>query len=1393
MLPTQSLGVCHQVLRYIRRNSFSTLLLSVALICVVTGYFLREPAVAAFAQTPQTITSVSAASFEKTVTPEGIAAGFGSNLAATTAGANSVPLPTTLGGVSLTVAGRNAGLFFVSAGQINYLIPPDTPVGDADVVVRSNGNITHTGKVTIARAAPALFAANANGSGVANAVALRVASNGSQSFEPVAVRNGNTFVTRPLSLDPATDKVFLVLYLIGVRGAGNTDGNNTNGVAENVRVLLGGTEFTPSFAGQQGTFAGLDQINLELPRTLIGRGKLELAVTAGGLTSNDVEIEIAGSAGTNPPVISGFAPALATASETLTINGNGFSSVPGNNTVLINGAETHVVDSASATQLIVKVPYGAETGRVAVRTTQGEGSSPNNVAVRTTLSGVVTDTNRNPLPGIEVSFGTVKTTTKSDGTYLLRDVAPGLNVLKLDPSNLPLNPPIPAYSKFTTATADRDNVKGSTALQPASGQAVIVQGNASASEESAFIAERLLAPDGSVTNGGVTFNVPDNAVATFPGGTTGNQIFLTVIANSLTPAPLPAGIFSSAIAQLTPYGVKLNPGGKLTFPNTDGLPANAQAKLYKLDQTSNTPTVGTFIEVGTATVSADGQRVETGANAITETSIYFVALPRPVTTVIGRVVDSDGTTPVRRALVNSRGQETFTDGNGGFTLRNVPLSANNQVSIEASFIRPTNRTDRVTRSGIAAVAGGITRITPDLVLPSPTTQPNRLPTLIAPAVVSLNENDTRTIGLLVSDPDAAQILTVTVTGAPFASIVQITQGVFALRLAPGANTAGNYTLAVRAADNQNGVTTANVAVTVIAGTTARWTQTAGPEGATIRALLVQGSNVFAGTQGGVFRSTNDGASWTAANNGLAGQFVTALAANGTTLFAGTIGSDYVLSSGGVFRSTDSGASWTAVNNGLGSLEIQSLGVNGTTVFAGTPNGVYRSTDNGASWTLANNGLGTHRALAFAAVGNNFFAATLTGGVFRSTDNGANWTPANNGLLVPAVSSLAVIGTTLFAGTAGGGVFRSTDSGASWVPAVNGMGSQVISALAVKGTTLFAGTLTGSAFRSVDNGANWTAINTGLNTQMINCLAASSTSVFAGANSGVFRTNDNGANWAASNTGLNGQLVFALAVNGQSLFAATFSGVFRTTNGGANWTPVNNGLRNPIVLSLLVNGTTLFAGTGGGGVFRSTDNGASWTPANNGMVEETVIALAVNGSTLLAATQGGGIFRSTDNGANWTPANNGLGSLNLFSLVVSGTTIFAGTETAGVYRSTDGGNTWTAANTGLTSPVAFSLGVNGTTVFVGTATGLFRSTDNGATWTSANTGLAGTIVSSFAVSGQSLFVGTGFGGVFRSVTNGTAWTPINEGLTNLLVKSLAISGNNLFAGTIGSSVFSRPLQ
>ena len=85
---------------------------------------------------PPRLAIFSAASFTREVAPDSIAAVFGVNLAARAEAATTQPLPTTLGGATVTIAGRPAPLFFVSPGQINLLIPPETAPGAVVIEAR---------------------------------------------------------------------------------------------------------------------------------------------------------------------------------------------------------------------------------------------------------------------------------------------------------------------------------------------------------------------------------------------------------------------------------------------------------------------------------------------------------------------------------------------------------------------------------------------------------------------------------------------------------------------------------------------------------------------------------------------------------------------------------------------------------------------------------------------------------------------------------------------------------------------------------------------------------------------------------------------------------------------------------------------------------------------------------------------------------------------------------------------------------------------------------------------------------------------------------------------------------------------------------------------------------
>jgi uncharacterized repeat protein (TIGR01451 family) len=234
----------------------------------------------------------------------------------------------------------------------------------------------------------------------------------------------------------------------------------------------------------------------------------------------------------------------------------------------------------------------------------------------------------------------------------------------------------------------------------------------------------------------------------------------------------------------------------------------------------------------------------------------------------------------------------------------------------------------------------------------------------------------------------------------------------------------------------------------------RWTSY-GPEGGLVNVVAVDPqtpTRLYAGTDGGVFRRVNGGASWTAVSTGVTDPFVAALAVHPqspTTLYAGTRG-------GGVFQSVNVGLGWTAVNSGLTNLDVHASAVDPQ-----TPTTLYAGTDGS--------------------------------GVFKSVDAGANWAPVSTGLTTPDVYALAVdpqTPATVYAGT-DGGVFKSTDAGLGWGPAITGLTSLAVRALAVDPqvpAALYAGTDGGGAFRSVDGGATWSAINAGLTNPFVEALA-----------------------------------------------------------------------------------------------------------------------------------------------------------------------------------------------------------------------------------------------------------------------------------------------------------------
>jgi uncharacterized protein (TIGR03437 family) len=243
-----------------------------------------------------TVAAVSAASFVAStgLAAEAIGSAFGTNFTTAPQSAQTIPLPTTLAGVAVKVidnigAERLAPLFFVSPSQINFLVPNGLASGLANLTITTSTGQTANGVVKIAPVAPGLFAANGNGQGLAAAVALRVKADGAISYEPIVRYDPaqNRLVAVPIELGPdlgnASDQVFLLLFGTGVRG---------RSALSAVSVKIGSLDAPVSFAGAQGELVGVDQLNARLPRSLAGRGEVEVLLTVDGQVANAVRVSI---------------------------------------------------------------------------------------------------------------------------------------------------------------------------------------------------------------------------------------------------------------------------------------------------------------------------------------------------------------------------------------------------------------------------------------------------------------------------------------------------------------------------------------------------------------------------------------------------------------------------------------------------------------------------------------------------------------------------------------------------------------------------------------------------------------------------------------------------------------------------------------------------------------------------------------------------------------------------------------------------------------------------------------------------------------------------------------------------------------------------------------------
>jgi len=210
------------------------------------------------------------------ISPGSLISLFGSNLAAITAGAQTVPLPISVADTSVTINGVTAPVLFESPGQINAQVPWEVPAGPAKVVVRTRGASSSTANITVQLAAPGLFTGDGG-----YAAALNADGSVNSAGHPATAGSFiSVFFTGQGPVTVAVDD-----------GAPPPTGTIVSATSA-VSATIGGEAAQVQFAGLAPLYAGVAQMNVKVPA--LASGVYPLIVRIGGIASNAAQLAISG-------------------------------------------------------------------------------------------------------------------------------------------------------------------------------------------------------------------------------------------------------------------------------------------------------------------------------------------------------------------------------------------------------------------------------------------------------------------------------------------------------------------------------------------------------------------------------------------------------------------------------------------------------------------------------------------------------------------------------------------------------------------------------------------------------------------------------------------------------------------------------------------------------------------------------------------------------------------------------------------------------------------------------------------------------------------------------------------------------------------------------------------
>lgn len=609
--------------------------------------------------------------------------------------------------------------------------------------------------------------------------------------------------------------------------------------------------------------------------------------------------------------------------------------------------------------------------------------------------------------------------------------------------------------------------------------------------------------------------------------------------------------------------------------------------------------------------------------------------------------------------------------------------------------------------------------------------------------------------------------------------------------------------------------------------------------------------------------------------------------------------------GGVWKTTDNGANWTVLTDGLGSIASGDIAIdpnNPDILYYGTGEqnysgdsqygaGIFKSTNAGASWTnivsAATVGSYISKIIVDPSNSNNVYCTTTsyTGGTYgfwRSTNAGANWTNTliddlSSLVMSPSNSQILYVSTGAFATNK---IYKSTNGGLNWAQLTGGLpasANRIQLAISPDNANFIYASISSTSYtllglyRTTNAGTNWTLMASSPNYLSSqgwydnavvvvpgdsNKVIVGGLDIYSSTNGGTTLTKR--TTWNTSSTAQFSHAdIHYLGYRGNVLFCGSDGGVYRSNNNAVNWTDMNLKISTLQFQSADYDPTNILKMYGGcqdNNKQISTNGGILWNQSSTGDGGYTIVD-PVTTNYIYGQYVQGSVQRSNNSGLSYTEirpsaSSGGLfydpyemapgdhntivfGRSNLWKTTAAqtastsaGWTQIATTATVGassgisaigiswsntnkIYMGTDNGRILATTNNGtnwtLSSGFSYvsDLWVDSTNdnicyaSFGGTSSNVRKTTNGGSTWSVISSNLPAIGINSIVVkmsSPRTIFAGTDLG-VYRSTNDGANWSSFNSGFPNVEVYDLKYKESTklLMAATHGRGCFTFDLN